>query len=295
MASCSSSDECMVPLANTLLDTLMAEDAPFGDLTTRALGIGKRMGVMTFTARHEQVACCTEDAAALLTRLGLDTETVTGSGIRVAPGQVLLRARGMAGALHMGWKVSQTLLEWAGGIATETHDIVVAARNADGASTPEVAVACSRKAPPLTRAIAMRAVLAGGGIMHRTGLSDTILVFAEHLAFMDPGRGMNDVVLRLRKNAPERRITIEVSDVATAMAAARAGAEALQLEKLSPDEVRRLCVDLAAAKLSPNIIVAGGINSINVDQYVKAGAHVIVTSAPYSARPRDVQVGISAV
>ncbi|GAB6966706.1 ModD protein [Komagataeibacter kakiaceti JCM 25156] len=292
MASCSSSDECLAPLTNTLLDTLLAEDVPFGDLTTRALGIGKNPGVMTFAARHEQVVCCTEDVAALLTRLGADAEIVTGSGTRVASGQLLLRASGSAGALHLGWKVAQTLLEWAAGIATETNDIVLAARAGGNAPSAGVAIACSRKAPPLTRAVAVRAVQAGGGIMHRTGLSDTILVFAEHLAFMDPCGGLDQAISRLRANAPERRIVIEVCNAETAMAAARAGAEALQLEKFTPEELSRLRASLAAAGLSPRIVAAGGINARNVDQYVKAGADIIVTSAPYAAKPRDVQVEI---
>ena len=292
MVSCSSSDECLAPLANTLLDTLLAEDVPFGDLTTRALGIGRKPGVMTFAARHEQVACCTEDVAALLTRLGADAEITTGSGTRVAPGQLLLRASGLAGALHMGWKVAQTLLEWAAGIATETNDIVRAARAGDNAPPAGVAIACSRKAPPLTRAVAVRAVQAGGGIMHRTGLSDTILVFAEHLAFMDPCEGLDQAVSRLRANAPERRIVIEVCDMESAMAAAIAGAEALQLEKFAPEAIQQLRASLAAAGLSPRIVAAGGINARNVEHYVRAGADIIVTSAPYAAKPRDVQVTI---
>ena len=46
------------------------EDCPYGDLTTALLQIGPKEGRITFTTRHETVACCTEEAARLFERLG---------------------------------------------------------------------------------------------------------------------------------------------------------------------------------------------------------------------------------
>ena len=45
------------------------------------------------------------------------------SGTAVDPGTPLLEATGPAAVLHAGWKVAQTLVEWASGIATAVHDV----------------------------------------------------------------------------------------------------------------------------------------------------------------------------
>src|SRR3954471_18910077 len=104
---------------------------------------------------------------------------------------------GSASALHAGWKAAQTLVEWASGIASGVRVIVDAAR----AKRPDIVVACTRKAVPLTRGLSIKAVRAGGGVMHRTGLSDTVLLFAEHRAFL-PEMDEVAIITRLRAKAP---------------------------------------------------------------------------------------------
>src|SRR5690242_11490205 len=108
----------MVYVPDSDIDHLIVEDAGFGDLTTTALGIGSEAGVMRFAARHAMVACATEEACRLLTRLGARVELVTCSGELAEPGTPLLTAHGPAASLHAGWKAAQTLVEWASGIAT---------------------------------------------------------------------------------------------------------------------------------------------------------------------------------
>ena len=157
------------------------------------------------------------------------------------------------------------------------------------AERPDIVVACTRKAVPLTRALSIKAVHAGGGVMHRTGLSDTVLLFAEHRLFLsdaDPGA----LVARLRAQVPERKIAVEVSDRETALAFAQAGADILQLEKFSPDSVAQVVAALSGHPRRPSIVAAGGVSAANAAAYAAAGADVLATSAPYAAPPRDVQV-----
>ena len=159
-------------MQNTLLPTaelerLLAEDAPFGDLTTDALGIGEAPGSIGFAARQRMVVAAIEDAAALLELAGVEVALRARSGDEVEAGTLLLQGRGEARALHRGWKVAQTLLEIWSGIATATRALVLAAR----AARPDIAIACTRKNVPGTKALAIAAVKAGGAAMHRLGLS----------------------------------------------------------------------------------------------------------------------------
>ncbi len=181
------------------LERLLGEDCPFGDLTTEALAVGAKPGRMTFSARDAMTLALVEDAAALLELAGASVELHAASGEAAARRTHPLRA-GAAEALLRGWKVAQTLIEIWSGVASAAHDIVVAARRA----SPDVVVACTRKTTPGTKIFAIAAIKAGGAVAHRLGLSETILVFPEHLAFTG-GEHLSDIVARLRRAAPSKR------------------------------------------------------------------------------------------
>ncbi|PWC31949.1 ModD protein [Azospirillum sp. TSO22-1] len=275
-------------LSDARLDELLLQDAPHGDLTTEALGIGGLRGRIAFAARADMVVCCSEEAARMLERCGATVGAVTASGTALAAGEVFLTAEGPAAALHHAWKVAQTLVEYASGIATRTRRIVAAAR----AVAPGIAVACTRKNFPGTKDVAVRAVRAGGARMHRLGLSETLLVFPEHRAFLDPADG--DWLRALKAREPERKVVVEVADAHDALDLLRAGADVLQLEKLAPDAVAAV-VALTRDRVPPPVVAAaGGIDEGNAAAYAATGCAVLVTSAPFFARPSDVKVTLTA-
>lgn len=270
------------------LEELLADDVPYGDLTTDALGVGAASGTMQFTARDKMVLALVEDAAAIIDLAGCQVELFASSGSVLEPGSPILTARGPASALLRSWKVAQTLIEVWSGVATDARAIVAAAT----AVAPNIAVACTRKNVPGTRRFAVAAVKAGGAVMHRLGLSETVLVFPEHRAFLgkEPFVGL---VERLRRVAPEKRLVVEVNTLEAAIVAASVGFDVIQAEKFTPAQVALLVARMAAIGRSrPVVAVAGGIDAGNVAAYAQAGADVVVTSSPYLARPCDVQVQI---
>ena len=91
---------------------------------------------------------------------------------------------------------------------------------------------------------------------------------------------------------PERAVVVEVADIAEALRWAAAGADIPQLEKLPPAAVADLRQTLGDGPT--RLAAAGGINSANAEEYARAGADIIVPSAPYFAPPRDVAVTLSA-
>ena len=229
-----------------------------------------------------------ELAAAMLSRRGAAATVLRRSGDRVEAGAALLTGEGDAAELHLAWKASQTLVEVLSGIATAARAIVEAVEAVD----PNVRVACTRKTFPGGRRLTHLAVKAGGAILHRAGLSETILVFAEHRAFLG-GESLASIATRLRRAAPEKKLAIEVGAVAEAREAIEAGFDVIQLEKFPVAAVAEVAA-IARGRASPPLIAAaGGVNAANAAEYVRAGAGLIVTSAPYSAPPRDVCVTIT--
>jgi molybdenum transport protein len=272
------------------LEELLADDVPYGDLTTDALGIGSASGLMEFAARDKMVLALVEDAAAIIELTGCQVELHVGSGNMLESGSPILTAHGPASALLRSWKVAQTLIEIWSGVATEARAIVDAA----AAIAPNIAVACTRKNVPGTKHFAVAAVKAGGAIIHRLGLSETVLVFPEHRAFLGEEM-LYETVERLRRAAPEKKLVIEVNTIEAAIIAAAAGFDVVQAEKMAPSEFASLVArmaSMASIRQRPIVAAAGGIHSGNVAAYAQAGADVVVTSSPYLARPRDVQVRI---
>lgn len=102
---------------------------------------------------------------------------------------------------------------------------------------------------------------AGGGIAHRLGLSDSILVFSQHAAFLGAG-GVTDGITRLRRLQPERKVAVEVSTRQDALLAARAGADVIQVEKLAPAEFGEIVTEYRSLALAapPLLAATGGVD-----------------------------------
>lgn len=269
------------------LARLLADDVPYEDITTRALAIGSLAGRLEFRARQAMTVCGGEEAARMFALVGASARLLVPSGGQVAAGTCLLQASGTATCLHRAWKTTQVLMETLSGIATAAAAIVAAA--SQGARP--VPVACTRKTLPGTKALGLKAVRAGGATVHRLGLSDSVLVFPEHRLFLDETPEVT--LARLRRAEPERKLVVEVKSAPEALAWAAAGADVLQLEKFAPQAVAAVRDQLAGWAVRPLLAVAGGVRVDNAAAYAAAGADVLVTSAPFSAPPADVQVDFS--
>jgi len=279
----------MIYYPDSLVDQWIADDVAQGDLTTRILGIGARQGRIIFSLKKAGRTSGIDAAEKTLRKLGLEITERAEDGIDVPDMGVLIRAEGKAAALFMSWKVAQNVLEWSCGVAEYTARIVRAARS----KNPLIQVSTTRKNIPGTKALALSAVLNGGGIIHRGSASETILLFANHRAFLDfdnSAEAWKRVIDKLRTEAPEKKIIIEAETMDEVKAALPSQPDIIQLDKCSPAGIRE-AVDLAAGRCL--ISAAGGVTVDNAADYAEAGAGLLVTSAPYYAKPSDIYVTIS--
>lgn len=271
------------------LTRILADDCPFSDLTTEGLGILRVRARLVLTARRDMIVCGVEEAARMFELAGAGAHLLAETGKPVAAGVRLLEATGSGGALHRTYKMAQTLVETLSGISTATRAIVTAAQSVN----PACRVACTRKHMPGMKRWALRAIEAGGATPHRLGLSDSILIFEQHRALLDDDASLPELFARLRSYAPERRIAAEAEGVDDAIMLAKAGAEIVQVDKMSPEEVARVRAELLQMSPRPLLAVAGGVIAANAAAFAAAGADLLVTSAPYYAAPSDVKARIT--
>jgi molybdenum transport protein len=168
--------------------------------------------------------------------------------------------------------------------------MVDAAREAN----PNVRIATTRKTPPGLRKLMLKAVLAGGGGIHRAGLSETLLVFEQHRAFLAE-EPLASTFARLHRASPEKKIMIEAESLNEALSYAEAGADVIQLEKL-PIDVLAEAVRVLRERYPRLILSAtGGVTVHNAAAHAACGVDLLVTSHPYHAPPVDIRTSMRAL
>ncbi len=271
----------MIYFSDNEIDGFIAEDVPYFDLTAEILGVDGDASI-SFVSRDEGVVCGTEEVARICQKLGLVCEVHAKSGKQVSKGETLLSAHGDAKSALKAWKPSQNILEYASAVATQTAKMVEAIK----AVSPHTHFATTRKTIPATKKLALKAVLSGGGYAHRLGLSETVLIFDQYvgLACMS----MKECIAKAKATTREHKIAVEVKKYDDAVEAINAGADIVQCDKLSAEEVSKI----KAISQSAVVIATGGINLQNVAQYASAKPDVIVSSSVYYTKPFDIKVEI---
>lgn len=281
----------MLFIDDETIGRLIKEDVPYLDLTTLVLGIGAQKGVIRFTAREFTVLAGIEEVLRIFSRLGINVLRSMPSGSQVKGGDTFIVAEGPASQLHTAWKVSLNILEYCSGIATRTRKLADLAR----AVNPGISIVATRKSFPGTKELSIKAVLAGGGFPHRLGLSETILIFKQHVNFLGGLAGLAGMIDTIRNKVCEKKIIVEIENEEEAVLLARAGVDGLQFDKMPADELVKI-VD-TVKRIDPGIILiaAGGINESNVEKYAAAGVNAIATSAVYFGKPADIGAVIAKV
>lgn len=276
-------------LSDEAITKLIQEDVPYFDLTTLALGIGKEPGEIEFHTRHSTVLCATEEARRVLEKCGADVQFSVESGTHLPAGQLILKATGCAGTLHIAWRIALNLLEYTSGIASRTSELVKTAKSIN----PSVSVVTTRKVFPGTRTLMTKAIIAGGALPHRLGLSETVLVFKQHLIYLGGLSGLVERMNAIKQQLPEHKIAVEVEAVEEAWLLAQAGVDMIQLDKISVPTLQTFTQSFKLQYPQIKLAVAGGITLDNVRDYAATGVDLLVTSSPYFGKPADIGVKMS--
>jgi nicotinate-nucleotide pyrophosphorylase (carboxylating) len=225
-------------------------------------------------------------------------------GVRVRSGQVLAVIRHNARVLLSCERVILNLLQHLSGIATLTRKYV------DAIDGTHARVLDTRKTVPGMRALEKYAVLCGGGTNHRIDLASGILIKNNHIAL---GGGLRAALTRALENRKHhQRVQVEVRGAQELEEALEYGAEAILLDNMAPDQVKKSVerIKLAIAEQTvaadpgpgsdsaPRRIpteASGGIVLENIRAYAETGVDFISVGAlTHSAKAADISMRIVA-
>jgi nicotinate-nucleotide pyrophosphorylase (carboxylating) len=273
-----------VSLARLL--AFVAEDAPFGDVTSDAvLDDQDCTGSLRF--RERGIAAGLAEAASLFAHYNVAVTLHAADGEPVEAGAVVLALEGPVKSVLLVERTALNLVGRMSGIATATARYVALAR----ASDPHVRVAATRKTAPGLGLLDKKAVLLGGGDPHRFTLSDGVLIKDNHLALVP----IEEAVRRANAFSAYKTVEVEVETADEAVRAARAGADMVLLDNMTPAEVGDALAALASAGLRDRVRVevSGGITEATIGEYAALGVDLVSVGAlTHSVRSLDLTLEV---
>ncbi len=268
----------MLTLETDLIDRALAEDVGDGDATTLATVPEGVRGRAIVTQKAPGVVSGLDVAEAVFRRLDPDAavERLAPDGEWREAGAPVLRVEGSARALLTAERTALNFLGRLSGVATKTARVVRAVRAAGG----EARILDTRKTTPGLRALEKRAVADGGGVNHRIGLFDFILIKENHAALAG---GVGEAVRRARAARPDLPVAVEVRDAAEIDEALAAGAPRLLLDNMTPDAVRAAVAQVGGRA---ELEVSGGVDEDTVLVYATIpGVHFVSMGALTHSAP----------
>jgi nicotinate-nucleotide pyrophosphorylase (carboxylating) len=243
----------------------LQEDIGSGDLTASLIPSGKVLAA-TVISREAAVLCGKQWFAQCFTLLASDTaiEWFADDGDRVRAGQKLCEIKGAARALLTAERSALNFLQLLSAVATQTKLF------ADAVSGTGAVIVDTRKTLPGLRLAQKYAVTCGGGVNHRIGLYDGILIKENHII---AAGGIQPALSRAREIAPPGVfIQIEVESLQELQEALAAGARMVLLDNFALSQLSD-AVTLARKQAGKAVILeaSGNINLDNVRQVAETG------------------------
>jgi nicotinate-nucleotide pyrophosphorylase (carboxylating) len=208
----------------------------------------------------------------------VDNLAVEGQWREEVPTDVLL-ASGSARALLAAERTAINFLGHLSGVATIT------ARYAEAVVGTGTTILDTRKTTPGLRRLEKAAVVAGGGINHRMGLYDAILIKENHIA---AAGGLAKAVYAARNTQPEMAIEVEVRNLDEAAYALGTGVDRLLLDNMSPQSMREAVAlrdQNAGGPDAVSLEASGGITLENVREVAETGVDFISVGALTHSAP----------
>lgn len=265
-----------------MIEQALLEDIHTGDITTRAVVPQKRPAKARLVAKEDLVVAGMHVAERVFKILNPEIIFSPGcsDGDRLEKGSIMASLGGDAADLLMGERVALNLLQRMCGIATLTSRFVSAV------SGTSARIVDTRKTTPGLREIEKYSVRIGGGINHRTGLYDGVLIKENHIS---AAGGIAEAVRRARSYIPHTlKIEVETETIEQVQEALSAGAEIIMLDNMTLDDMRRSVLLIAGRAV---VEASGGVNIDTVRAIAETGVDIISVGAlTHSPKAMDISM-----
>lgn len=265
-----------------LIDLWLTEDIGYCDLTVQVMIEPEEQGHFYMNAREPMTIAGIDIAAAVFKRYdrNLEVDIKVKDGDVVEKGAVLLTVRGPARGILTAERTALNIMQRMSGIATETakYVAIIAGTKARLLDT--------RKTTPGLRMVEKHAVTCGGGLNHRLGLDNGVMIKDNHIAVCG---GIAPAVARARKRLPTlTKIEVECDRLDQVTEALAAGADVIMLDNMSIADMKTAVAQVAGRV---PLEASGGIRYETIRAIAETGVDYISTSKITQSAPA-VDIGL---
>lgn len=268
----------------------LAEDSPWGDVTSELLLPERSVANAAFVAREPGVLAGGRIAARAMALVdpAIEVEVLVADGAALDAGTVVATVAGPARGVLRAERVALNLLQRLSGIATET------ARYVSAVAGTRARIVDTRKTTPGLRVLEKYAVRCGGGHNHRFSLSDAVLAKDNHLGVIAAHAGLDlaEVLREARSRLPHTmRIEVEVDRIEQLDAVLDGGADIVLLDNFTLPQLRE-----AVAIIGDRAIVeaSGGVTLQTVAEIAATGVDLVSVGAlTHSVRALDLGLDLT--
>ena len=238
----------------------LKEDIGSGDITAQLIPVTQTAKARIIT-RENAVICGTEWVNEVFRQIdsSVTIHWHVADGDAVKPDQLLFELAGSARSLLTGERTALNFLQLLSGTAT------ICKSYADIVAHTKVRLLDTRKTIPGLRTAQKYAVTCGGCHNHRIGLYDAFLIKENHIAACG---GIQSAIRTARAISADKRIEIEVENIAELRLALSAGADAIMLDNFSTADISALSeIDVAGTEIE----VSGNLTDTDLVKYKNTG------------------------
>lgn len=252
-----------------LIDLWLTEDIGHCDLTAQAMIEPEESGAFYMNARETLIVSGVEIAARVFKRYdpALDVLAHVKDGQKVEAGAILLEVRGKARSVLTAERTALNIIQRLSGIANETAKFVAAMAGSNARLLD------TRKTTPGLRMLEKHAVTCGGGLNHRMGLDNGVIIKDNHIAVCG---GITQAVQRAKRQIPVlSKLEIECDNLAQVAEAAVANVDIIMLDNMTLENIiKAVAIVGGRTKLE----ASGGISLATVGAISRTGVDYISTS-----------------
>lgn len=272
-----------------LRDSLLAavrEDVGAGDITSHATIPANARATGRYTTKQTVVVAGVPVIREIMRLVDSDLQfdAIASDGCSVATGAVLAEVHGSARSILAVERTSLNLLQRMCGIATLTHQYV------DRIAGTRTRIVDTRKTAPGLRVLDKYAVSCGGGMNHRMGLFDGVLIKNNHLIFHP---SVAHAIQEARRNLGHLvKIEVEVRTLDELRTAVDGGADVILLDNFDAEQTRR-AVGIVNGRIP--LESSGGVTLETVRSFAEAGVdYISVGALTHSAPAADIHLRVTA-
>ena len=252
-----------------LIDLWLTEDIGYCDLTAQLMIEADETGAFFMNARETLIVAGIDVAARIFKRYDptLEVSVRVKDGQKVERGTVLLDVSGTARSVLTAERTALNIVQRLSGIANLTEQYVAAVAGT------RARLIDTRKTTPGLRMLEKHAVTCGGGLNHRLGLDNGVMIKDNHIAVCG---GIAKAVQRARRQLPVlTKLEVECDRLEQVKEALEAGVDVIMLDNMSLEDMSR-AVDMVGGRVL--LEASGGISLATIGAVAKTGVDYISTS-----------------